>query len=98
MTLKAFARAIGGPAISSWPWEVRIPRGQDLTQAQPLARPLLDFLIEHGNRPEFTFRFRWQKGSIAFWDNRSTKHIALGDTGPFRRLMRRVQICGDKPV
>ena len=52
MTLKAFARAIGGPAISSWPWEVRIPRGQDLTQAQPLARPLLDFLIEHGNRPD----------------------------------------------
>ena len=48
----------------------------------------------HGNRPEFTFRFRWQKGSIAFWDNRSAKHIALGDTGPFRRLMRRVQIGG----
>ena len=59
---------------------------------------VLDFLLEHGNRPEFTFRFRWQKGSIAFWDNRSTKHIALGDTGPFRRLMRRVQICGDKPM
>jgi alpha-ketoglutarate-dependent taurine dioxygenase len=47
---------------------------------------------------EFTFRFRYEKGSIAFWDNRSTKHIALGDTGPFRRLMRRVQISGDKPV
>ncbi len=57
-------------------------------------KALLDFLLEHGNRPEFTFRFRWQKGSIAFWDNRSTKHIALGDTGPFRRLMRRVQIGG----
>lgn len=57
-------------------------------------KALLDFLLEHGNRPEFTFRFRWQKGSIAFWDNRSTKHIALGDTGPFRRLMRRVQVGG----
>jgi taurine dioxygenase len=57
-------------------------------------KPLLDFLLEHGNRPEFTFRFRWQKGSIAFWDNRSTKHIALSDTGPFRRLMRRVQVGG----
>jgi taurine dioxygenase len=62
------------------------------------SKPLLDFLMEHGNRPEFTFRFRYEKGSIAFWDNRSAKHIALGDTGPFRRLMRRVQICGDKPV
>ena len=57
-------------------------------------KALLDFLLEHGHRPEFTFRFRWQKGSIAFWDNRSTKHIALGDTGPFPRLMRRVQIGG----
>ncbi|HTR84202.1 MAG TPA: TauD/TfdA family dioxygenase [Reyranella sp.] len=58
------------------------------------SRGLLDFLLEHGHRPEFTFRFRWHKGSIAFWDNRSTKHIALGDTGPFRRLMRRIQIGG----
>ena len=57
-------------------------------------KALLDFLLEHGNRPEFTFRFRWQKGSIAFWDNRSAKHIALGDTGPFRRLMRRIQVGG----
>jgi len=57
-------------------------------------KALLDFLLAHGHRPEFTFRFRWRKGSIAFWDNRSTKHIALGDTGPFRRLMRRIQIGG----
>ena len=69
---------------------------EDMTEAE--SKPLLDFLMEHGNRPEFTFRFRWQKGSLAFWDNRSAKHIALGDTGPFRRLMRRIQICGDKPV
>jgi taurine dioxygenase len=69
---------------------------EGMTEAE--SRPLLDFLFEHGNRPEFTFRFRWQKGSMAFWDNRSAKHIALGDTGPFRRLMRRIQICGDKPV
>lgn len=62
------------------------------------SRPLLQYLFEHGHSPEFTFRFRWRKGSIAFWDNRSTKHLALGDTGPFRREMRRIQICGDRPV
>jgi taurine dioxygenase len=62
-----------------------------MTEAE--GKTLLAFLLEHGHRPEFTFRFRWQKGSIAFWDNRSTKHIALGDTGPFRRLMRRIQIA-----
>jgi taurine dioxygenase len=70
--------------------------GFDGTEAE--SKPLLDFLMEHGNRPEFTFRYRWRKGSIAFWDNRSTKHIAMGDTGPFHRLLRRIQICGDKPV
>ncbi|HEY1795615.1 MAG TPA: TauD/TfdA family dioxygenase [Stellaceae bacterium] len=62
------------------------------------SKPLLDYLLEHGHRPEFTCRFRWEKGSIAFWDNRSTKHLAVHDAGPFRRLMRRVQVCGDKPV
>jgi len=65
---------------------------EGMTDAE--GKALLGFLLEHGHRPEFTFRFRWQKGSIAFWDNRSTKHIALGDTGPFRRLMRRVQVGG----
>jgi taurine dioxygenase len=62
------------------------------------SKPLLDFLLAHGHRPEFTCRFRWENGSIAFWDNRATNHLAVHDAGPFRRLMRRVQVCGDKPV
>lgn len=69
---------------------------EGMTEAE--SRPLLQYLFEHGHNPEFTFRFRWQKGSVAFWDNRSTKHLALGDTGPFRREMRRIQICGDRPA
>jgi len=62
------------------------------------SKPLLDFLLNHGHRPEFTCRFRWEPGSIAFWDNRATKHLAVHDAGPFRRLMRRTQVCGDRPV
>ncbi len=58
------------------------------------SKPLLDYLLEHGHRPEFTCRFRWENGSIAFWDNRSTKHLAVHDAGPFRRIMRRTQISG----
>lgn len=76
--------------------EYHTSRFEGMTEAE--SRPLLDYLFAHGNRPEFTIRFRWRKGSIAFWDNRSTKHIALGDTGPFRRLMRRIQLRGDRPV
>ena len=57
------------------------------------SRPLLHFLMEYGNRPEFTCRFRWTKGAVAFWDNRCVKHLAVNDAGPYRRLMRRVQIA-----
>jgi taurine dioxygenase len=58
------------------------------------SRPLLNYLLEHGHRPEFTCRFRWETGSIAFWDNRVCKHLAIHDAGPFRRVMRRTQIAG----
>jgi len=58
------------------------------------SRPLLDYLLDHGHRPEFTCRFRWETGSIAFWDNRCSKHLAIHDAGPFRRVMRRTQIAG----
>jgi taurine dioxygenase len=60
------------------------------------SKPLLEYLMEHGHRPEFSCRFRWASGSIAFWDNRCTKHLAVHDAGPFRRIMRRTQICGDR--
>jgi len=69
---------------------------EGMTEAE--SRPLLDYLLEQGHRPEFTCRFRWEKGSVAFWDNRSVKHLAVHDAGPHRRLMRRVQIAGDRPV
>jgi taurine dioxygenase len=58
------------------------------------SRPLLDWLLDHGHRPEFTCRFRWEPGSIAFWDNRACKHLAIHDAGPYRRVMRRTQIAG----
>jgi taurine dioxygenase len=61
------------------------------------SKPLLDYLFEHGNRPEFTCRFRWERGSVAFWDNRAVKHLAIHDAGPYRRVMRRVQLAGDRP-
>jgi len=61
------------------------------------SKPLLDYLLVHGHRPEFTCRFRWRNGSVAFWDNRAVKHLAINDAGPHLRVMRRVQIAGDKP-
>ncbi|MDO8941771.1 MAG: TauD/TfdA family dioxygenase [Burkholderiaceae bacterium] len=62
------------------------------------SNPLLQYLYMHSTRPEFTCRFRWQPGSIAFWDNRCCQHLALDDYPGQRRLMHRVQVRGTKPV
>ena len=57
--------------------------------------PLLSFLYAHSACPEFTCRFRWQGGSLAFWDKRCDKHIAVHDIQHAERHMRRVQIAGE---
>jgi taurine dioxygenase len=59
------------------------------------SKPLLNWLMDWGHRPEFTCRFRWTPGAVAFWDNRCVKHLALHDVHDHRRVMRRVQIAGD---
>ncbi len=58
------------------------------------SRPLLEFLYRHSVRPEFTCRFRWEDGSMAFWDNRATCHLALNDYHGHRRLMHRITLEG----
>jgi len=58
------------------------------------SKPLLDFLYQHAARPEFQSRFKWEEGSIAFWDNRATWHYALNDYQGERRLMHPITIEG----
>ena len=58
--------------------------------------PLLQYLYSHSTRSEFTCRFKWKPGSIAFWDNRSTWHLAINDYHGERRLMHRITIEGKK--
>jgi taurine dioxygenase len=59
--------------------------------------PLLKFLFEHQVKPEFTCRFRWEPGSIAFWDNRAALHNPINDYHGFKRSMHRITLAGDKP-
>jgi len=58
---------------------------------------VLAMLFEHLERPEFQCRFRWQQGSVAFWDNRCAQHHAMWDYYPQRRRGLRVTIKGDAP-
>jgi taurine dioxygenase len=59
--------------------------------------PLLQFLHQHQVKPEFTCRFAWQPGSLAFWDNRCVQHNPVNDYHGFRRLMHRITLAGDTP-
>jgi len=61
---------------------------------------LVEMLWEHAVRPEFTVRFRWEPGSVAFWDNRSTAHLAPRDIydTDFDRQFWRVTLMGEVPV
>jgi len=59
--------------------------------------PLLQFLWDHQVRPEFTCRFRWQPGSLAFWDNRAAMHNPINDYHGYRRVMHRITLAGDRP-
>nr|WP_217806386.1 taurine dioxygenase [Chromobacterium violaceum] len=67
----------------------------DLPEAEGQA--LLQFLFAHQSRPEFSIRWRWQPGDVAFWDNRCTIHYAVDDYRPARRVMHRATILGDRP-
>jgi taurine dioxygenase len=60
------------------------------------SRAVLDFLFAHVTRPEFQCRFRWQRNSVAFWDNRAVQHYAVWDYYPAVRSGQRVTIRGGR--
>lgn len=64
------------------------------------SRRLLDLLYAELTRPEYTVRFRWEPGHVAFWDNRATAHLAPRDLEHLdvARTLHRVTLIGDVPV
>jgi alpha-ketoglutarate-dependent taurine dioxygenase len=61
------------------------------------SRALLEHLYRQADVPEYQCRFRWQKNSLAFWDNCAVQHYAASDYDPQRRMMERVTIIGEEP-
>jgi taurine dioxygenase len=59
------------------------------------AQALLDFLVEHCQRPEFVYRHSWQVNDMLIWDNYATQHLAVNDYAlPDRRRMYRTTLTG----
>ena len=65
---------------------------------KPESDALLELLLRHAETPEFQCRFRWQRHSVAFWDNRCALHRATFDYHPAVRHGHRVTIKGDRPT
>ncbi|MDJ0847697.1 MAG: TauD/TfdA family dioxygenase [Myxococcota bacterium] len=61
------------------------------------SRRLLRRLYRQASIPEVQCRFRWEKDSVAFWDNRAVQHYAAFDYLPATRRVERVTIEGDRP-
>ena len=61
------------------------------------SKPLLEYLYAHATRPEFTCRFDWKPGSIAFWDNRACQHFPINDYQGHQRKMLRISLAGCEP-
>ena len=58
---------------------------------------VLKFLREHVADVSLHCRWQWREGDLAIWDERSTLHRAAGDHFPQRRIIRRLEIDGDRP-
>lgn len=70
-------------------------RFSNMTAAE--SRPVLQYLFDQIERPEFSYRFQWEAGSVAFWDNRACQHYPINDYHGQRRRMLRVSLAGDCP-
>jgi taurine dioxygenase len=69
--------------------------GETLEKSE--AERIVHALLQQHARCEYTCRFQWEPGSIAFWDNRAVQHYAASDYYPHRRKLRRVTVSGDEP-
>jgi len=71
-------------------------RFKDMTEEE--SEPLLEYLYNHIQNPNFTCRFSYRPKTLGMWNNRATIHFAVCDYPNFRRLLYRVQAGGPRPV
>lgn len=52
---------------------------------------LLQMLLRHLQKPEFSYRHHWQTGDLVLWDQRAVQHYAVRDFEG-RRLLHRISV------
>lgn len=68
---------------------------QNLSEIE--SKHLLNLLLEHSVKPEYTLRHKWYKDDIVIWDNSRTMHYAVDDYNS-KRIMNRICIEGTIPI
>jgi alpha-ketoglutarate-dependent sulfate ester dioxygenase len=64
------------------------------------SKAILDLLYAQITEPQYTVRLRWEPGTVAFWDNRATSHLAPRDIEhlDLKRTLHRITLVGEVPV
>ena len=65
----------------------------DMADAE--AKPLLDAVYDHSEKPEFVYEHVWQVGDLILWDNRCSMHGRTDFSETERRLMLRTTVRGE---
>jgi taurine dioxygenase len=58
------------------------------------SEPLLNFLYDHAEKPEFVYTHVWRKGDLIVWDNRCSSHARTDFPSDQRRLLLRTTTKG----
>jgi taurine dioxygenase len=61
------------------------------------SRPLLEFLYDHGTKPDLVYRHAWKAGDLLLWDNRWVPHYVVSDYATSRAVMWRASLKGERP-
>lgn len=56
---------------------------------------LLERLVAHGKKPEFTYFHKWREGDMVLWDNWRAMHCTTGTRPGIKRVINRTTIEGD---
>ena len=59
------------------------------------AMPLLEYLFDHSEKPEFVYSHEWKVGDLLLWDNRCSTHARTDFPSTERRLMLRTTVRGE---